>query len=68
MKNKYIYYKIIQTNGGYGWDDDDFHEVKSNFTFTNIKSFKEFKENLKAYRNNFQGVIRIINRRELKNV
>lgn len=61
--NKYNYYKVIQTNGGYGWDDDDFHETKSDFTCINRALFKE---NLKAYQENFNGGVRVINRRELK--
>lgn len=60
--NKYIYYKIIQTNSGYGWDDDDFHETKSDYIPLDNKAFKE---NLKAYRENFSGGIRVIKRREL---
>lgn len=61
---KYIYYKVIQTNSGYGWDDDDFHEAYSDFI---PKDYKAFKENLKSYRENFNGGIRTINRRELRN-
>lgn len=62
MANKYTYYKIIQTNGGYGWDDDDYHETGADFIPLNNKLFKE---NLKAYRDNFAGPIRVIKRREL---
>lgn len=60
--NKYIYYRIIQTNSGYGWDDDDFHECASDFI---PKNYAAFKENLKAYKDNFKGLIRVINRREI---
>jgi hypothetical protein len=60
--NKYTYYKVIQTNSGYGWDDDDFHETASDFI---PKNYAAFKENLKAYRENFNGAIRVIKRREL---
>ena len=63
-KNKYTYYRIIQTNSGYGWDDDDFHEADSSgFPL----DFKAFKENFKAYRENFNGGIRCITRKELNN-
>lgn len=62
---KYTYYKIIQTNSGYGWDDDDFHEADST---GHPKDYKAFKENYKAYKNNFNGAIRTIFRRELNEV
>jgi hypothetical protein len=61
--NKYIYYRIIQTNSGYGWDDDDFHEAHSDGFPIN---FSAYKENLKAYKENFKGDIRVITRRELR--
>lgn len=60
--NKYTYYKVIQTNSGYGWDDDDFHETTSDYL---TKDRKVYKENLKAYHDNFEGAIRTINRREV---
>lgn len=62
--NKYTYYRIIQTNSGYGWDDDDFHAAWSDFI---PKDYKAFKENLKAYKENFAGAIRVISRKELNN-
>lgn len=60
---KYIYYRIIQTNSGYGWDDDDFHEADST---GHPKDYQAYKENLKAYHDNFNGGIRTINRKELR--
>lgn len=62
---KYTYYRVIQTNSGYGWDDDDFHEADSKGF---PKDYKAFKENWKAYRENFQGGLRCITRKELKGV
>lgn len=62
---KYEYYKVIQTNSGYGWDDDDFHETDSTYY---PKDRTAFAENLKAYRDNFAGGIRVINRRELRGI
>lgn len=62
-KPKYNYYRIIQTNSGFGWDDDDCHESDSSGF---PKDYKAFRENLKAYRENFPGGIRTITRRELK--
>lgn len=61
---KYNYYKVIQTNSGYGWDDDDFHETDSSY-YMNHEQRALFKENIKAYQDNFIGGIRVINRREL---
>ena len=61
-RNKYTYYRIIQTNSGYGWDDDDFHEADST---GHPLDYKAFKENLKAYRENFHGGIRCVTRKEL---
>jgi hypothetical protein len=60
--NKYTYYKVIQTNSGYGWNDDDFHETNS---FFELKNRYAYFTNLKAYRENFKGDIRVINRKEL---
>lgn len=62
---KYTYYKIIQTNSGYGWDDDDFHEADST---GHPKDYKAFKDNYRAYKDNFKGAIRTITRRELNGV
>ena len=60
--NKYTYYRIIQGNYGYGWDDEDFHECSSDFFPVD---WPAFKENLKAYRENGGGVYRVVKRREL---
>ena len=60
--NKYTYYKIIQGNYGYGWDDEDFHETDSTFF---PLDYKTYKHNLKAYRENGGGSYKVINRREL---
>lgn len=62
---KYNYYKVIQGNYGHGWDDEDFHQTLSNFTFKSGKDYKLFKDNLKAYRENGGGSYRVIKRREL---
>jgi hypothetical protein len=62
-QTKYTYYRIIQTNSGYGWDDDDYHLANSSGIPLDRKAFKE---NLKAYRDNFIGGIRCITRKELK--
>ena len=60
--NKYTYYRVIQTNHGYGWDDADFHETNSQYV---LYSRKAFLVNLQAYRDNAGGAVRVINRKEL---
>lgn len=63
--NKYTYYKVIQGNYGYGWNDEDFHETNSNGYFTCKGAQDAFLTNLKAYRENGSGVYRVIKRKEL---
>ena len=56
--NKYTYYKVLQSNSGYGWDDEVFYNK------SNKEQLKELREDIKAYRaENIQ--IRVIERREL---
>ena len=56
--NKYTYYKVLQSNSGYGWDDEGFYDK------SNKEQLKELREDIKAYRSeNIQ--IRVIERREL---
>ena len=56
--NKYTYYKVLQSNSGYGWDDEVFYNK------SNKEQMKELREDIKAYRaENIQ--IRVIERREL---
>lgn len=56
--NKYTYYKVLQSNSGYGWDDEVFYD-KSDKEQTN-----ELREDIKAYR--AEGIrTRVIERREL---
>lgn len=56
--NKYTYYKVLQSNSGYGWDDEVFYDK------SNKEQMKELREDIKAYHaENIQ--IRVIERREL---
>ena len=56
--NKYTYYKVLQSNSGYGWDDEVFYDKSDK------GQLKELREDIKAYRaENIQ--IRVIERREL---
>jgi len=64
-KNKYTYYKIIQGNYGYGWEDEDYHETDSTGWIKDKEDRETFKYNLKAYRENGGGPYRVIKRKEL---
>ena len=56
--NKYTYYKVLQSNSGYGWDDEVFYNKSDK------EQLKELKEDRKAYK--AEGIItRVIERREL---
>lgn len=56
--NKYTYYKVLQSNSGYGWDDEVFYNKSDK------GQLKELKEDRKAYK--AEGIItRVIERREL---
>ena len=56
--NKYTYYKVLQSNSGYGWDDEVLYDKSDK------EQLKELREDIKAYRaENIQ--IRVIERREL---
>ena len=61
---KYTYYKIIQGNYGYGWDDEDFHECDSAFRPLNRRLLRD---QLMAYQVNGGGDYRVVKRRELNN-
>lgn len=61
---KYSYYKIIQSNHGFGWDDEDYHETNSAFI---LKDRASFKENFNAYMANCNAPLRVINRKEVNN-
>jgi hypothetical protein len=64
MAKKYTYYKVIQGNYGYGWDDEDFHETDSTGYMPQADR-DAFKENLRLYHENGGGTYRVIRRREL---
>jgi len=64
MKNKYEYYKVIQQNWGYGWDDVDFYETNSQFLFNSREERRTFMTNLNLYRTEQTAPVRIIERRE----
>ena len=56
--NKYTYYKVLQSNSGYGWDDEVFYDKSDK------EQLKELKEDRKAYQ--AEGIrTRVIERREL---
>ena len=53
-QNKYTYLNVLQGYYGYGWED-----------LTASESYREVKQDLKAYKENEGGKYRIIQRREL---
>ena len=56
--NKYTYYKVLQSNSGYGWDDEVFYNKNDK------EQLKGLREDIKAYR--AEGIrTRVIERREL---
>lgn len=48
--NKYNYFKVIQQNYGYGWEDNSFYKVNSKFMFKNSEDRALFVHDLKEYR------------------
>ncbi len=57
--NKYTYYKVLQSNCGYGWDDIEFFNLADS-------TIKERKQAIKEYRDNQPNAShRFISRREL---
>lgn len=61
--NKYNYYKVIQGNYGYGWEDVDYHASNSQGMAIDNKTLKH---NLKEYRASGIGSYRVIFRKELR--
>ena len=56
--NKYTYYKVLQSNSGYGWDDEVCYNKSDK------AQLKELRDDIKVYR--AEGIqIRVIERREL---
>lgn len=45
-QNKFIYCKVIQSNFGYGWDDEVTYNTANN------DEMNEYKSDIKAYRQN----------------
>ena len=52
LKNKYSYYKVIQGNYGYGWDDLVSYKTNSQGLFASDKEFADMKQTYKKYREN----------------
>lgn len=66
-RNKYRYYKVLQGNYGYGWDDLIYLETNSTGDALNEKDKKAFMVDKKRYRENERGVrFRVIFRKENK--
>ncbi len=59
-QSKYIYWRVLQSNHGYGWDDVMYFNLSDS-------TLKERKQALKEYRTNQPNAQhRFIDRRELK--
>jgi hypothetical protein len=57
--NKYTYYRVLQSNYGYGWDDVEHFDLADS-------TVKERKQVMKEYRENQPSAAhRFISRREL---
>lgn len=57
---KYIYYKVIQGNYGYGWDD------LVSYDLSDPQQVKECRDDYRAYKENEHIPLRIIRRRVLR--
>ena len=58
--NKYNYYKVLQANYGYGWDDIAWYDTHD------CEQMRAIKRDWRSYHENEPGVpFRIIRRREL---
>lgn len=64
--NKYTYYKVIQSNFGYGWDDESHYEVNASYNFKSKEDAELYRADIKEYRV-YCNNIRVIHRRELNN-
>lgn len=62
QKKKYNYYKILQQNFGFGFEDVIFYPCNSQGIAENSK---EIKADLKAYKENTRYATRIIFRKEI---
>jgi len=67
MAGKYDYLIIIQQHWGQGWEDVDSYEADSSF-YLKPDERAAFKENLRLYRTEQSVPVRVIHRRELKNI
>lgn len=64
-KNKYSYYKVLQGNYGYGWEDLVFYQCNSTGWIEDKDTRMELKSDKKAYRENEPGTpLRVIFRKE----
>ena len=57
---KYIYYKVLQGNYGYGWDD------LCSYDTADADEMKELRDDIKSYRENEHIPLRVIRRRVIR--
>lgn len=58
-QRKYTHWRILQQNGGYGWDDIEHFDMHNSTVSERKQALKEYRENMPNYG------YRFINRREL---
>ena len=59
-QRKYTYWRVLQQNGGYGWDDIEHFDLHDSTVQQRKQALKEYRENMSNYS------YRWANRRELK--
>ncbi len=62
-KSKYVYLTIIQSNFGYGWEDESEYKTNSQFEPNNKQLLKSDLKEYRLYAKNGKGKIRTINRK-----
>lgn len=58
-QRKYTYLRVLQQNGGYGWDDVEHFDLHDSTVQERKKALKEYRDNMPNY------AYRFIDRREL---
>jgi hypothetical protein len=64
--NKYHYERVLQSNHGYGWDDEMSVDTDSTGWIKDKAERDLWKENKKLYRENVSAPLRTISRKTLK--
>lgn len=59
-QRKYTYWRVLQQNGGYGWDDVEHFDLHDSTVQQRKQALKEYKDNMSNYS------YRWVDRKELK--